>query len=254
MLKEGFHKLSEESSVSANNDKLGFADIGLDCDEFKNSADSAELPEQSSIVEHDSHQIGEISLHDMIVIEIVDRGGKSSCKHEHDQQLAEAPVKASSCANDTHTTLPEIPPREMELFKAEFSLERSTLLRSPYFAKLLCGSCKAARKLQLNLRDPHTNIEALIAASFFLDSGTHLPSHFSVLFSPVRPLGSRPTFSSTALHRESAQSRRIARNVSMRNFSGIGQNCWLRGGDPDGCMASMQAPTRLGRGRGSGRG
>ena len=166
MLKDGSHKQSAESSAG---DKLGLADIGLDCDECKNSSDSAELSEPRSIAE--SHQFGEISLHDMIVIEIVDRGSKSSSKHELDQH-SEPPFKGSSCVMDTSSSVPETPPMEMELFKAEFSLERSTLLRSPYFAKLLCGSCKTAKKLQLNLRDPHTNIEALIAASFFLDSGT----------------------------------------------------------------------------------
>jgi hypothetical protein len=165
MLKDGFNKLSAESAVSGG---LGFADIGLDCDESKNCSDSAEISEPRSIAE--SQQFAEMSLDDMIMIEIVDRGSKSSCKHEHDQ-LTETSVKGSSCADDTSTSIPETPPKEMELFKAEFSLERSTLLRSPYFAKLLCGSCKTARKLQLNLRDPHTNIEALIAASFFLDSG-----------------------------------------------------------------------------------
>ncbi len=170
MLSDGVHTLSTESSIAVN-DKVGFADIGLDCDECKNNSDSADLSEPRAISE--SQQFGEISLHDMIVIEIVDRGGKSSCKLQ-DDQLAESPatVKGSSCAKDTSTCVQESPPKEMELFKAEFSLERSTLLRSPYFAKLLCGSCKSARKLQLNLRDPHTNIEAMIAASFFLDSGT----------------------------------------------------------------------------------
>ncbi len=174
MLKDDFHKLSTESSIAVN-DKLGFADIGLDCDECRNSGDSASEPRPIA----ESHQFGEISLHDMIVIEIVDRGSCRSTKHEHDQPT-ETPVKGSSSVSDASAPIPEIPPKEMELFKAEFSLERSTLLRSPYFAKLLCGSCKTARKLQLNLRDPHTNIEALIAASFFLDSGTQARTFHSI--------------------------------------------------------------------------
>jgi hypothetical protein len=176
MLKDDFHKLSTEYSIAVN-EKLGFADIGLDCDECQNSADSDSKAADPATSEPrpiaESHQFGEISLHDMIVIEIVDRGSCRSTKHEHDQPT-ETPVKGSSSVSDASAPIPETPPKEMELFKAEFSLERSTLLRSPYFAKLLCGSCKTARKLQLNLRDHHTNIEALIAASFFLDSGTQV--------------------------------------------------------------------------------
>ena len=112
--------------------------------------------EEGAMVDVALHQ------HDLLVVEIIDRRQKSAVDTQRDRSAS-----ADAVASE---------PIPMNLFSIQFSIERQWLLRSPFFARLLCGACQTAHKLQLNLRDPHTNLEAMSAATFFLESGIHTPS------------------------------------------------------------------------------
>lgn len=166
----------------SSTDNIGLAEIGLDTEDFKRTSCTVDFDEESSLGEEMdgiSRQISFLTQNideqckDTVIVEIVDRGNKALGKPEEATKLS---AKRVSSETQDKINAPPIAeeqstPKEMSLFRAELCLLRNTLLRSPYFARLLCGQCKHARKLQLNLRDPHTNIEAMIAASFFLDSG-----------------------------------------------------------------------------------
>ena len=175
------YTIEEDGRVSSD-ENLAFADIGLDDED---GARNESVDPNSMILDYESASLNnhhfehcvesDIGTKDTLVIEIIDRGNKSTTRSE-DLSNAELPSRRNSGLQEKNnatssTEVCSAPPREMSLFRAEFILERRTLLRSPYFARLLQGNCKNAHKLQLNLRDPRTNIEALIAASFFLDSG-----------------------------------------------------------------------------------
>jgi hypothetical protein len=178
-------------------DSLAYAEIGLDSADFKRSHYTIDLDEATSPRANSEDQYNpDNQLDDTLIVEIVDRGNKSTCRSEDFQPSPS--IRAGSENHDkcdVSSNSEDQPPKEMNLFRAEFRLERSTLLRSPYFARLLCGACKQARKLQLNLRDQNTNIEAMMAASFFLESGVQdmlIPTQSSTLLeSSARALKGR---------------------------------------------------------------
>jgi hypothetical protein len=178
-------------------DSLAYAEIGLDSADFKRSHYTIDLDEATSPRANSEDQCNpDNQLDDTLIVEIVDRGNKSTCRSEDFQPSPS--IRAGSENHDkcdVSSNSEDQPPKEMNLFRAEFRLERSTLLRSPYFARLLCGACKQARKLQLNLRDQNTNIEAMMAASFFLESGVQdmlIPTQSSTLLeSSARALKGR---------------------------------------------------------------